>query len=129
VDVGGEATLQTVELTDPATSANLKPENVPETSGSIFARVPFGEGFSTSLEAEYTGSQFCIDPDSGDDVELDGGSWLNAALSKVWALSTSGGGRRIETSIAASNLGDTALYDSCGLPRAGRLLRFQVRIF
>jgi iron complex outermembrane receptor protein len=129
VELGGEATFQSVELTDPATSANINPENVPETSGSIFARVPLSAGLTSTLEAEYTGSQFCIDPDSGDDVELDGGSWLNAGLSKVWALAGSGGGRRIETSIAASNLGDTALYDSCGLPRAGRLFRFQVRVF
>jgi len=129
VDVGGELTLQSVKLTDPATSSNAEPENVPETTGSVFALVPLGAGFETRLEADYTGSQFCIDPDSGDDVELDSGTWLNAALSKVWSLSTGGGGRRIETRVSASNLGNTALYDSCGLPRAGRLFSFQVRIF
>jgi hypothetical protein len=46
-------------------------------------------------------------------------------LSKIWST----GGRRLETSVSGYNLGDTALYDACGLPRAGRLFRFQVRVF
>jgi len=128
-DVGGEMTLQSVELTDPATLVNTEPENVPERVGSVFTNVVIASGLTSTVRAEYTGPQFCIDPDSGQDVQLDGGAWLNAALSKVWTVSTVGSGRRIETSVAGLNLTDTALYDSCGLPRAGRLLRFQVRVF
>jgi hypothetical protein len=82
-------------------------------------------GLFTTFEAEYTGSQFCIDPNSGQDVELDGGSWFNALVSKMWSL----GGRRLETTASALNLSNTALYDACGLPRAGRLFRFQMRVF
>jgi hypothetical protein len=115
-----------VELTDPTTLINTEPENVPERSGSAHVRFPIAADLTTTLEGEYTGSQFCIDPDSGEDVKLDGGSWFNATLSKVWPRS---GGRRVETSATALNLTDTALYDACGLPRAGRLFRFQVRVF
>jgi iron complex outermembrane receptor protein len=130
VDVGGELTLQSVDLVDPTTSTSPEPENVPERMGSAFVRLPVAAGVTTTLEAEYTGPQFCIDPDSGQDVRLDGGSWFNAILSKVWSLSPRGGaGRSLETSVAGLNLSNTALYDSCGLPRAGRLLRFQVRVF
>ena len=125
VDVGGEVTLQSVQLTDPAAQVNTNPENVPERFGSAYLRVPVMRDVSTTLEAEYTGSQFCIDPDSGQDVRLDGGSWFNALVSKVWSL----GGRRLDTSVSALNLTDTALYDACGLPRAGRLFRFQLRVF
>ena len=130
VDVGGELTLQSVDLIDPSTSVNSHPENVPERSGSAFVSLPLPVGLSSTLEAEYTGPQFCIDPNSGEDVRLDGGSWLNAVLSKVWSLAPRGGtGRSVETSVSGRNLSNTALYDSCGLPRAGRLLRFQVRVF
>jgi iron complex outermembrane receptor protein len=132
VHLGAEFTLQSVELTDPATSTNLRPENVPERSGSAFLRFPLAADLLTTVEVEYTGAQYCIDPDSGDDVRLDGGSWINAVLSKVWPLSGSGpggSGRRLETSVSGSNLTNAALYDSCGLPRAGRLLRLQVRVF
>lgn len=128
VDIGGELTLQSVELTDPATMVNTQPENVPEQSASAYLRFPLGAGVRTTVEADYTGAQFCIDPDSGTDVRLDGGSWLNATLSKVWPWA-GGGGSRVETSVSALNLTDTALYDACGLPRAGRLLRFQLRVF
>jgi hypothetical protein len=99
--------------------------------GSAFLEVPLGAGLTSSLDAEYTGAQYCIDPDSGQDVRLDGGSLFNATLSKVWSLvgGSAGSGRRIETSVSGLNLSDTALYDACGLPRPGRLLRFQVRVF
>ncbi len=130
LEVGGDVTLQSVRLTDPQTLVNTRPENVPERSGSVHLRLPLGAGTVATTEVEYTGAQFCIDPDSGEDVRLGGGSWLNAALSKVWPVSTRGGSTRtIETTVSGMNLTDTALYDSCGLPRAGRLLRFQVRIY
>lgn len=127
--VGGDLTLQSVDLTDPETTISTEPENVPERSGSLRARFPVGGGVYATGEAEYTGPQFCQDPGTGADVELDGGSWLNAALSKVWRTGRGGEGRRFETSVRAENLADTALYDQCGLPRAGRLFRVQVRVF
>lgn len=129
VEFGGEVTLQSVELTDPSTSQNAEPENVPERTGSAFLRFPVVAGISTTLDAAYTGSQFCIDPDSGEDVRLEGGSWFDAGLSRVWSLGGGGTGRRLETRVTARNLGDTTLYDGCGLPRAGRLFGVQIRVF
>lgn len=129
ISLGGDLTLQTVELTDPGTAVSTEPENVPEQAGRAYVRLPLAAGVRGTAEAEYTGAQFCQDPSTGEDVELDGGTWLNAALSKVWRLGRGGQGRNVETSVRADNLGDTALYDQCGLPRAGRLFRFQVRIF
>ena len=51
---------------------------------------------------------------------------MAAVVSKVWGTSR---GRRFETSLSADNLTDTALFDQCGLPRSGRLLRMNVRVF
>ena len=130
VQMGGEVSLQAVRLSDPATPGNREPENVPEQAGSVFVRLPAWEGLATTLSGEFLGHRFCIDPDSGADVELGRESWFDAAISRVWTLSRTGGvGRRMETTVAASNVGNATLYDSCGLPRAGRLLRLQFRVY
>jgi iron complex outermembrane receptor protein len=129
LDLGADLTLQTVDLTDPGTAISTEPENLPEQVGRAWARWHFLPDVYVQGEAEYTGTQFCQDPDTGQDVELDAGTWLNAALGKVWRMGRGGSGRRIETRVSGDNLTDTALYDQCGLPRPGRLLRFQVRVF
>jgi len=129
IELGGDLTLQSVELTDPGTATSMEPENVPEEKGSVYGILPIAGGARGRLEAEYTGTQFCQDPDTGADVELDDGVWYNARVSKTWRAGGALGGRRIETSFDGVNLADTALFDQCGLPRQGRLLRFQVRVF
>ncbi|MDP2955197.1 MAG: TonB-dependent receptor [Longimicrobiales bacterium] len=131
VQFGGDFTLQSVELVDPAAAASRQPENLPKASGSAYLRLPLAAGVGASADVRYTGSQFCQHPDTGADVELDGGAVLNANLARTWSLSATRGGpfSRLETRVSADNLGNKALYDQCGLPRPGRLLRFQVRIF
>ncbi len=130
LNVGGEFTLQSVDLIDPGTSLSSEPENMPERTGSAYIRFPLGAGFDAFAEAQYTGSQFCQDPNSGEDVQLDGGTWLNGALSRIWRIAGGAGmPQRLETRVSVDNAGDVALYDQCGLPRAGRLFRFQIRVF
>ncbi|HSM04491.1 MAG TPA: TonB-dependent receptor [Longimicrobiales bacterium] len=130
VAVGGDLTLQKVTLTDPGTALSTEPENMPEQAGRAWIELPLVAGISADAEVEYTGSQFCQDPNSGADVELDGGSWFNAGVRKVWDLSSSRNlASRLETRAGVVNIGDTALYDQCGLPRQGRLFQFQVRVF
>lgn len=128
---GGDLTLQAVELVDPANASSTEPENLPERSGSAFVSFPLVAGLSATTEARYTGRQFCQHPDTGADVELDGGAWINADVGRSWNVSPSRGGAfsRVEARVGVDNLADTALYDQCGLPRPGRLLRFQVRLF
>ncbi len=126
LEVGGDLTLQTVELIDPGTAASSEPENLPEQVGRLWGRYALPADAWVRGEAEYTGTQFCQDPDTGEDVELEAGTWLNATIGKVWDIL---GGRLLQTSVSGVNLADTSLYDQCGLPRAGRLVRFQVRVF
>jgi iron complex outermembrane receptor protein len=130
VMVDGDLTLQRVELVDPETSLSTEPENMPEQMGRIRLSVPVFRDFSLSGEAEYTGLQYAQHPDTGEDVELDGGVWWNFGLSRTWVLgSTSGLAQRVETSVGVDNLTDTLLFDQYGIPRMGRLFRFQVRVF
>ncbi len=129
--MGGEVTLQRVRLVDPATTLSHEPENLPERSGTVYVRTPSLAGLTLGMEAQYTGSQYCQDLNTGADVRLDAGTWLNADLSRTWSLPPTVWGffRRMETRVSVDNLSDTALYDQCGLPRPGRLARLRVRVF
>jgi iron complex outermembrane receptor protein len=126
VSFGGDLTLQTTRLEDPSTSVSSRPENLPGRAARGWVAFPIAAGFTGAGEAEFTGPQFCQDPDSGADVKLAGGTWLNATLSRIWSF---GSARRLETSASADNLADSALYDQCGLPRPGRMLSVSVRVF
>lgn len=129
VAISGDLTLQNVDLTDTEAEVTNRPENLPETFGSIHAEVPLTLDIAASAEARYTGSQFCIDPGTGEDTELDAGTRLNGALSKVWRIGGTGLLSRLETRVAVDNIADSAIYDQCGLPQPGRLFRFQLRLF
>jgi len=127
IGAGGDLRLQAVDLSDPGTALSSEPENVPEQEGRAWAEWSPSPNVRVRGEAEYTGSQFCQDPSTGSDTELDGGTWLNALVSKVWSVG--GVFDRVETTLRAVNLTDTALYDQCGLPRPGRSLTMQVRLY
>jgi hypothetical protein len=127
LSAGGDIRIQAVELTDPG-RISREPENVPEREGTLWGEWSFDSGMRVRGEAEYTGAQFCQDPGDGRDVELDGGTWLNAVVSRVWDTGR-GTWQRLETTLRATNLTDTALYDQCGLPRPGRGLSLQMSLF
>jgi iron complex outermembrane receptor protein len=130
VRLEGDLMLQRVELTDPATTVSGEPENMPERSGRARVSFPLLAGLTAGAEAEYTGKQFAQHPDTGADVDLEGGVWWNGLLSRSWSLPPHVGFvQRLETVVSVDNLADTALYDQFGLPRPGRLFRVQVRAF
>jgi iron complex outermembrane receptor protein len=129
--LAGDLTLQSVELRDPGADATNEPENLPSVYGSLDASVQLPLDLRAGAEARFTGEQFCVDPDTGGDRTLDAGTRFDARLSRVWSFSGSRSSwlSRFETSVAVDNIGEETIYDSCGLPQAGRLLRFQVRVF
>ena len=125
VSVGADLMLQNVELVAPGSSGSTRAENVPEQVATLRLALPLAAGLSASTDLAFTGAQFCQDPDSGADVELTGGTWLDAGL--AWASGLRN--RRVDVRLSASNLGNTALYDQCGLPRPGRSLQLQFKVF
>ena len=131
LDLAGDLILQSVRLTDPANTVSREPENLPGVLGGASLRLPLLAGVSATTAVRYTGAQYCQHPDTGADMRLRGGALLNADVSRTWGLSSSRGGifSRVEARVSGDNLTDRALYDQCGLPRPGRLLSVQLRVF
>jgi iron complex outermembrane receptor protein len=130
VSISGDLTLQDVDLTDPEAGATNRPENLPEVFGSVRVGFPLWLGVRATTTVAYTGSQFCIDPGTGLDTELGAGTVLGGDVTRAWRLRRGAGVFSwLETRLSVDNLGNIALYDQCGLPRPGRLLQFQVRLF
>ncbi|MGH7561754.1 MAG: TonB-dependent receptor plug domain-containing protein [Gemmatimonadales bacterium] len=134
--LGIDLTAQSVDLTDTEAGVTNRPENLPEVFGSVHVRTPVALGIDLGAEARYTGNQFCIDPGTGLDTRLSGGTIVNGEVSRVFGLGRSGGGggggglfSQLEGSVSVFNAGNLALYDQCGLPEPGRLVRFQVKLF
>jgi len=126
--IGADLTAQSVSLTDPGLGTSARPENLPELFGTVFFRAPVGLGLTAAAEARHTGNQFCIDPGTGADTRLSGGTVVNGEVTRSWRLRSSALFGRLETTISLFNAGNIALYDQCGLPEPGRLLRLQVRV-
>jgi iron complex outermembrane receptor protein len=131
VTVAADLTLQSVDLIDPRAGLTTRPENQPSVYGSVNVRFPLPFDVRAVTEARFTGSQFCVDPDTGADRELDAGTRLNVDLSRVFTVRPAGAGwiSRLEARAGVDNVADTAIYDQCGLPQPGRLFRVQVRVF
>jgi iron complex outermembrane receptor protein len=127
---GGDLTLQSVDLTDTDAGVTHRPENLPEVFGSVHASVTLPAAFHASAKARFTGSQYCIDPGTGQDARLAPGTVVNAEVGRTWWNARDAGWlSRFDTRIAVDNVGNVTLYDQCGLPRAGRLVRLQFRVF
>jgi iron complex outermembrane receptor protein len=128
--LGGDLTVQRVDLTDTQAQITNRPENLPEVFGRAWLTAPLPLGLFVGGEARYTGSQFCIDPATGADAELAAGTVFSGDLSRQFRIGSSGGMlSRLEARIGVDNLGNKAMYDQCRLPEPGRLVRVQVRLY
>ncbi len=127
VELGGDLTWQNVTLTDQtAPAAQQRAEYQPEIAGGVDLTGRFPAGFTASLELDMVGRQFCVDPDTGADLALDATARLDLLATREWTLG--GPLHRLRTTVALDNVADQAVFDQCGLPQPGRLLRFQVQI-
>lgn len=131
VVLSASATFQDVRLTDTSADETHQPENLPERFGDVNLRFPVAAGITGWTDVAYTGSQYGIDPATGEDAKLDAAALIGAGLSRAWPLRISWGGgsfARLEARVGVENAGDAALYDACGLPEPGRRFRFELRM-
>lgn len=124
-----DLTWQDVKLTDPKADETHRPENLPEAYGSLGARAPLALGVECGARVEFTGSQFAIDPATGEDAELDAVAIAGGYLTRFWRVRGDGGAfSMLETRLSVDNLTDEARYDAVCLPEPGRRFRFELRL-
>jgi outer membrane receptor protein involved in Fe transport len=128
--LGADLTLQDINVHDPTATGPARPENQPRVFGTGRAAAALPVSLRGSFAARYTGAQYCIHPQTGEDAELAAGTRLDADLARTWQLP---GGRswlsRLEARVSVDNLADITTYDLCALPQPGRLVRMQFRLF
>jgi iron complex outermembrane receptor protein len=130
LDIAADATFQRVELRDPtAPASESRPEYQPEFVAGLNLNAALPADFAGSVQARYTGTQYCVNPDLGGDQELEPWTRVDAQLARGFRVRTSGPLARAEASVAVDNVFDEVLFDQCGLPQGGRTLRFQIRLF
>ncbi|WP_423924227.1 TonB-dependent receptor plug domain-containing protein [Candidatus Palauibacter sp.] len=126
--LGGDLTWQDVNVTDERLPGlSPRPEYQPGVAGGVHVAGPFPAGLRVRAAVEAVGRQFCVDPDLGRDVALDPTTRLDLVVSREFAVGGPMG--TLQTSLSLDNLADAAVFDQCGLPRPGRLLRLQFRLF
>ena len=80
-----------------------------------------------AADAEYTGEQSAIDPDTGLESELPAAGRLNVQVRRAWPMG-SGWMRSLEARATFENLTDAVQYDAFGLPLPGRGVRLEFSV-
>jgi iron complex outermembrane receptor protein len=125
----GDLLAQRVRVQDDSANAERRPEHQPEVRGSLELGVPLPALVRAFAGVRYTGTQYCVHPDAGNQVRLGGQTEGNAAVERNWSLGrgTAAFGA-LRTILALDNLTDATVYDQCGLPQPGRTLRLVVQL-
>lgn len=126
VMVTGDLLAQAVRVHDALARAERHAEHQPETRGTLELGVPLVAGVRGTAAMRYTGAQYCVHPDTGDERRLAPGTDGSLALDRSWPVRVWGG--ILRTVLAFDNVTDAAVFDQCGLPQPGRTLRLVVRI-
>jgi iron complex outermembrane receptor protein len=122
--ITGDATLQKIEvMNDSAGGEERHAENNPELRGMLEVGVPLPLKLRAFGNARYTGTQYCLNADTGNEDRLAGQAEMDAALERSFAVARRGLVRSIRALVSLDNVANTAVYDSCGLPQPGRTLR------
>jgi iron complex outermembrane receptor protein len=115
---------QHVRVKDDSANAERRPEHQPELRGSLELGIPLPAALRGSAGVRYTGVQYCVHPDQGNQVKLGAQTESNLALERSWSLGDAArifGGLR--AMLALDNATNATVYDQCGLPQPGRTLR------
>lgn len=128
VSVTGDLLIQNVRVHDqtiPTGQANAaRAEHQPEFRTSWDLGVPLPLDLRGIGSVRHTGRQFCQHPDLRRLVALDGQTVASVAVTRSWAAA----GGSMRGVVAVDNIGDTTVYDQCGLPQPGRTIRVGVEL-
>ena len=128
LQLSADALVQRVRIADPAVSGTeRKPENQPDLRLGTDLSFPVA-GFRLSANVDHAGRQYCVNPDTGRNQAIARQTWTGAGIERGFAIARGGVFSRLTTSLAIDNLTDAPVFDQCGLPQAGRTIRFGVAV-
>lgn len=105
-----------------AGGASRKPEYMPNLRAMLDGTIPVGRGVTLGASLANIGTQFCVNPESGNDIRLAAKTVAGVTAHRTWSLGA-GAFRAMRVLAGVDNVSDAAIYEQCGLPRAGRTLR------
>lgn len=128
-EIQGDLMLQDVSVQDPAAGDGpIRPEHMPELKAGFGLEAPILLGINGLTSIQHTGDQYCVHPDENADVPLDGKTRIDVGMRRSFRIGD-GFWSAIRTTVSLDNLSDTAVFDQCGMPQAGRTVRFGVEFF
>lgn len=125
VTLTGDALIQKISIFDEtaAGSPSRHAENNPEVRGMLEIGVPLPGALRGFANARVTGTQYCLNADTGNEMRLDRKTETNAAVERSFVVSRRGALRSMRALVSLDNTSNVAVYDQCGLPQPGRTLR------
>jgi iron complex outermembrane receptor protein len=123
VTLNGDLLLQDITVIDEtAGDAARHAENDPETRASVEFGLPLPMVLRGLVSMRYTGRQYCLNADTGAEISLDGQTVANVSVERHVSLGV-GLFRSLRALFSLDNIGDSTVYDQCGLPQPGRTIR------
>jgi len=102
-------------------------ENMPRVRAGVDVKAPLALAIRGLASVHHTGSQYCLSPEAGGDIQLAASTRLDAGVQRSWRFGA-GPWRELRASATLDNAADAAIYDQCGMPQPGRTLRVGVEL-
>jgi iron complex outermembrane recepter protein len=111
-----------------AAGAERKPEHMPNFRAMLDGTVPVWGKVTVGANLAHVGRQYCVNPDTDSDVSLAGTTLAGVTAHRTFTLGPGRGFRALRVLAGLDNVANAALYEQCGLPRAGRTLRLGIEL-
>lgn len=108
--------------------AGQKPEHMPGIRATLDGALPVRGGVVLGARLAHIGAQYCVNVETNQDVGLSALTVASATAHRSWTLAGAAGFRALRLVFGADNLLGAAVYEQCGLPRAGRTIRFGIEL-
>lgn len=103
-----------------------KPEHMPEFRAMLDGTLPAWKRIVLGANLSHVGRQYCVHPDTDTDVELSPQTLVGLTAHRSWTLGAGRGFSAMRVLAGVDNVANVAVWEQCGLPRAGRTIRVGV---
>ena len=124
VSITGDAMIQKIKVFDQtANNTERHAENNPETRGTLELGVPLPLRIRGIANTRYTGAQYCLNADTQNEQKLGAQTESDIGFERTFTTAGARLFRSLRALVSVDNIANKTVFDSCGLPQAGRTLR------